>query len=136
MYISIDTQNGFCEGGNLAVEGGKKSGDKQAQHLEENKDKYAIVVATADWHPSSHCSFKENGGIWPPHCKQFSADAAIYQPLLDVLETCPHFEVLTKGCDEDGTAGSPSESRGWWKPADGSFILSLLSRRSERRKAE
>lgn len=101
MYISIDTQNGFCEGGNLAVEGGRKSGDKQAQHLDENKNKYAVVVATVDWHPSTHCSFKENGGIWPPHCKQHSADAAIYQPLLDVLETCPHFEVLTKGCDED-----------------------------------
>lgn len=101
LYLSIDTQNGFCEGGNLAVNGGKECGDKQANYLEENKNNYAVVAATADWHPSTHCSFKENGGIWPPHCKQFSADAAIYQPLLDVLETCPHFEVLTKGCDED-----------------------------------
>lgn len=101
LYLSIDTQNGFCEGGNLAVNGGKESGNKQAAHLTEHKGDYVAVLATVDWHPSTHCSFVENGGIWPPHCKQFSSDAAIYQPLLDVLETCPHFEVLTKGCAED-----------------------------------
>ena len=101
LYVNIDTQDGFCEGGNLAVNGGKKCGDLQAEYLANNKDKYAAVVATVDWHPITHCSFKINGGIWPIHCLQHSADAAIYQPLLEVLVTCPHFEVLTKGCDED-----------------------------------
>lgn len=101
MYISIDTQNGFREGGNLAVNGGTKSGDLQAEHLNKNKHIYAVVGATVDWHPSTHCSFKENGGIWPNHCEQFTSDAAIYQPLYDVLKTCPNFTVFTKGCDED-----------------------------------
>ena len=101
MYLNIDTQKGFQEGGNLAVEGGIQCGDRQAVYLKNNKDKYTIVVSTVDWHPSTHCSFKENGGIWPAHCKQFSEDAAIYQPLLDILETCPNFTILTKGCDED-----------------------------------
>lgn len=101
MYLSIDTQKGFQEGGNLAVNGGIKSGDLQAKHLEEHKDDYAAVGATVDWHPSTHCSFKENGGIWPNHCEQFTEDAAIYQPLYDVLKTCPNFTVFTKGCDED-----------------------------------
>ena len=101
MYISIDTQKGFQEGGNLPVEGGKRSGDLQAEHLKNHKDDYVAVGATVDWHPSTHCSFKENGGIWPNHCEQFTEDAAIYQPLYDVLKTCPNFEVFTKGCDED-----------------------------------
>jgi nicotinamidase/pyrazinamidase len=26
------------------------------------------VFATRDWHPPNHCSFKAQGGIWPPHC--------------------------------------------------------------------
>jgi nicotinamidase/pyrazinamidase len=26
------------------------------------------VVFTRDWHPKNHCSFKEQGGIWPRHC--------------------------------------------------------------------
>lgn len=101
MYISIDTQNGFREGGNLAVDGGTKSGDLQAKYLNEKKNIYAVVGATVDWHPSTHCSFKENGGIWPNHCEQFTSDAAIYQPLYNVLKTCPNFMVFTKGCDED-----------------------------------
>ena len=101
LYLCIDTQKGFQEGGNLAVNGGIICGDRQAHYLMVHKDDYDAVLATVDWHPVTHCSFKENGGIWPAHCTQYSEDAAIYQPLLDVLVTCPHFEVLTKGCDED-----------------------------------
>jgi nicotinamidase/pyrazinamidase len=26
------------------------------------------VLATRDWHPADHCSFRERGGPWPPHC--------------------------------------------------------------------
>ena len=101
MYLSIDTQKGFQEGGNLAVAGGKRCGALQALYLKEHKGDYVAVGATVDWHPSTHCSFKENGGIWPNHCEQFTESAAIYQPLYDVLKTCPNFTVFTKGCDED-----------------------------------
>ena len=101
LFLSIDTQLGFQEGGNLAVNGGVTCGEKQKDYLKDHKNEYTAVLATVDWHPITHCSFKNNGGIWPVHCVQHSVDAAIYNPLLDVLVTCPHFEVLTKGCDED-----------------------------------
>jgi len=26
------------------------------------------IFATRDWHPPNHCSFRERGGPWPPHC--------------------------------------------------------------------
>ena len=26
------------------------------------------MYATRDWHPQLHCSFREQGGPWPPHC--------------------------------------------------------------------
>jgi nicotinamidase/pyrazinamidase len=26
------------------------------------------VFVTRDWHTPGHCSFKAQGGIWPPHC--------------------------------------------------------------------
>ena len=101
LYLCIDTQYDFQEGGNLGVDGGKKCGDLQAEYLSKHKDEYGIVIATVDWHPITHCSFKDNGGIWPPHCVQHSHGAAIYQPLLDVLTECHNFVTLTKGCDED-----------------------------------
>jgi nicotinamidase/pyrazinamidase len=101
MYLGIDNQNGFREGGNLAVNGGIKCCEAQAEHLKKHKNDYAGDGETVDWHLPSHCSFKENGGIWPNHCEQFTHDAAINQTLYDVLKTCPNFTVFTKGCDED-----------------------------------
>ena len=26
------------------------------------------IVASRDWHPADHCSFREQGGQWPAHC--------------------------------------------------------------------
>jgi nicotinamidase-related amidase len=34
------------------------------------------VVATRDWHPAAHCSFRENGGSWPAHCVAGTPGAA------------------------------------------------------------
>ena len=27
-----------------------------------------LIVRTGDLHPPNHCSFRENGGLWPKHC--------------------------------------------------------------------
>jgi nicotinamidase/pyrazinamidase len=35
--------------------------------------------ATQDWHPKDHCSFKEFGGLYPPHCVQ-NTDGARFLP--------------------------------------------------------
>ncbi len=34
------------------------------------KERGLPIIATRDWHPPDHCSFKEQGGLWPPHCVQ------------------------------------------------------------------
>jgi nicotinamidase/pyrazinamidase len=60
-----------------------------------------MAIATVDWHPVSHCSFKDNGGIWPAHCIQHSEGAAIYEPVLNALNTyAKSFDILTKGTDD------------------------------------
>jgi nicotinamidase/pyrazinamidase len=41
-----------------------------------------LTVATRDWHPADHCSFKAQGGIWPPHCVA-GTDGAAFHPALD-----------------------------------------------------
>lgn len=38
---------------------------------------YDSVVLTLDWHPGNHCSFKENGGIWPSHCVAYTQGAGL-----------------------------------------------------------
>jgi nicotinamidase/pyrazinamidase len=40
-----------------------------------------LVVATMDWHPATHSSFKEVGGEWPMHCVQGSYGAKLTQEI-------------------------------------------------------
>jgi nicotinamidase/pyrazinamidase len=66
--IVVDVQRDFCPGGALGVEEGDlvvEPANMLIRHFAANR---APVFFTRDWHPPDHCSFKENGGIWPPHC--------------------------------------------------------------------
>lgn len=102
ILLIVDAQNDFVEGGALAVEGGKGALIRLTEFIEKHYKEYDGIFLTADWHPITHCSFKDNGGIWPTHCVQFSQGAAIFQPILDVLDHLKiDYDVLTKGCDED-----------------------------------
>lgn len=102
VLIIVDAQYGFLEGGNLPVEGATDKMNKFVEFIRENGLSYDKIFLTADWHPHTHCSFIANGGTWPEHCEQFTQDAAIYQPILDVLnEINAPYSILTKGTNED-----------------------------------
>jgi nicotinamidase/pyrazinamidase len=76
--IVVDVQNDFCEGGALAV----PDGDAVIEPLNRLATDAQFVVATRDWHPRNHGSFKEFGGPWPVHCVQGSEGAELH-PRLD-----------------------------------------------------
>ena len=102
VLLIVDAQNDFIEGGALPVVGARDAMNRLAEYIKNNYQKYSLIAFTADWHPQSHCSFAKNKGQWPTHCVQFSNGAAIYQPLLDVLdENNIDYIVLTKGTNED-----------------------------------
>lgn len=66
--IIVDVQRDFLPGGALAV----PAGDEVVQPLKRAMDAFAgaglPVFQSRDWHPPDHCSFKSEGGPWPPHC--------------------------------------------------------------------
>lgn len=66
--IAVDVQNDFLPGGNLAVPQGEVVVAALARYLAAFAARALPIYATRDWHPAKHCSFKEQGGIWPPHC--------------------------------------------------------------------
>jgi nicotinamidase/pyrazinamidase len=74
--LIIDFQNDFTEGGALAV----PDGDAIAGRVNELLDSggFDLVVATRDWHPPDHGSFREQGGPWPPHCVQGTPGAELH----------------------------------------------------------
>lgn len=102
LLLIIDAQHDFIFG-SLAVKGSDKMMLKLASYIENNGKDYQSIIATVDWHPIEHCSFKNNGGEWPIHCLQFSKGASIFEPLLFAMNDCHNkdFKVLTKGLSED-----------------------------------
>ncbi|BAD85839.1 probable nicotinamidase [Thermococcus kodakarensis KOD1] len=68
--IVVDMQRDFMPGGALPVPEGDTIIPKCNEYIKKFKEKGALIVATRDWHPPNHISFKERGGPWPPHCVQ------------------------------------------------------------------
>lgn len=62
--LIVDAQNDFLPGGALPV----PNGDQIIEPILNVRDKFDYAIITFDAHPEDHCSFKENGGIWPKHC--------------------------------------------------------------------
>lgn len=72
--VITDVQRDFYHPeGSLYVPGGELLPAK-IMAIADNYDK---VVFSLDWHPGDHCSFKENGGIWPAHCVAFTQGAGL-----------------------------------------------------------
>jgi nicotinamidase/pyrazinamidase len=95
--LIIDFQNDFTEGGALAVPDGDAIAGRVNELLASGD--FDLVVATRDWHPADHGSFKEQGGPWPPHCVQGTSGAELHPSLareaVDVVVNAgyePHLE--------------------------------------------
>lgn len=87
--LIVDLQNDFLPGGALAV----PEGDAILPLINRLQERYALIVATQDWHPAEHGSFAsqheglkpfdtaELGGLqqilWPDHCVQGSRGAEL-----------------------------------------------------------
>ncbi|TXF12232.1 isochorismatase family protein [Pelomicrobium methylotrophicum] len=74
--IIVDVQNDFLPGGALAVPEGDRVVEPLNRAAALFEAKGLAVFATRDWHPENHCSFKAQGGPWPPHCVAGTPGAA------------------------------------------------------------
>jgi nicotinamidase/pyrazinamidase len=81
--VVVDVQNDFCPGGTLPV----AEGDTIIPHLNRTTSAFSKsrlpIIFTRDWHPRDHCSFREQGGIWPRHCVA-RTNGARFHPKLKV----------------------------------------------------
>lgn len=73
--IIVDIQNCFCPGGELPVKESNKIIPTINKYIHKFQKAGAKIYATRDWHPPDHKSFKDYGGIWPPHCLKGSKGA-------------------------------------------------------------
>lgn len=106
--LVIDVQNDFMPSGALPV----TDGDAVVPVANTLMGAFGLVVATQDWHPSSHGSFASNhegrapgdlvdlGGVeqtlWPDHCVQGTSGASFHSG----LDVASIDFVVRKGTDE------------------------------------
>ena len=101
MLIIVDPQNDFTTG-SLATKNGPAAMDKLAKALNEGAWKnYGWIIVTQDAHPANHCSFVENGGVFPPHCVKSTTGMSVYPPLQEALTALmpliPDIHYMQKG---------------------------------------
>lgn len=110
MLIIVDVQNDFCEGGALAVAGGRRVAAALAQYVRDRGEVYDRILVTQDWHrPGS-----DNGGhfavppqepdyeeSWPVHCVAGTPGAALHPQIRDLVEELgERIEIVHKGYGE------------------------------------
>jgi nicotinamidase/pyrazinamidase len=101
----IDYQNDFIPpAGALAVHGGEEIAGRINELAADPR--FALVLATRDWHPSDHSSFAAQGGPWPEHCVQGTAGAE----LSDRLDTSRVEAVIDTGTRPQDEGYSAFES--------------------------
>lgn len=81
----IDLQNDFIDG-SLGVGSDKfyKAWDNIVKLYKDGN--FDIIIATMDYHPADHCSFKDHGGEWPAHCVQGSGGVRLNWKVLEFLD--------------------------------------------------
>jgi len=79
--VIIDMQRDFCSGGALPVPGCDDIVPKINEYVSIFRSRGLPIIASRDWHPQNHISFKSRGGPWPPHCIQGTRGAE-FHPLL------------------------------------------------------
>jgi nicotinamidase/pyrazinamidase len=104
-------QNDFLPGGRLAVAEGDQVVPVLNRYIGRFTRAGLPIFATRDWHPAAHCSFRERGGEWPPHCVAGTAGAAFAPDLRLPADVT----VIEKGTDPDTDAYSGFEGTDLFK---------------------
>lgn len=103
--IIVDVQNDFLPGGSLAVPEGDTVIAPLNHYMESFLAKGLPIYATRDWHPADHCTFREQRGIWPPHCVAGTLGAEFAAR----LNLSPGTEIISKATSADKDAYSGFE---------------------------
>lgn len=84
--LIADVQNDFLPGGALGIKGGDEIVPILLGYIDRFRSRGLPIFLSQDWHPSNHCSFREQGGPWPIHCVAEST-GALPPPSFPIPET-------------------------------------------------
>lgn len=125
ILLIIDPQNDFITG-SLAVPGAKEKIMKLADYIKEHGYEYSQIGITMDTHPDDHCSFKENGGIWPSHCVTYTEGWNLPEYLDDALMHFSNWSGKLVSYYHKGTHSNKEEYSIFDNEADGNTLTNLV----------
>lgn len=76
VHIVIDMLYDFIDG-SLACMNAEQAVKKSVEYINNHPQQKTLYIC--DCHPANHCSFKENGGIWPVHCVKGTRGGSIHR---------------------------------------------------------
>lgn len=100
--LIVDVQRDFLPGGALAVPAGDGVVAPINEYVARAVRQGVPVFASRDWHPPNHCSFRDRGGLWPPHCVA-DTEGAQFSPGLKLPTDAV---IVSKATDKDADAYS------------------------------
>ena len=103
--LVVDVQNDFLPGGALGVQRGDEVVPVLNRYMAAFRARGLPIFASRDWHPAKHCSFREQGGVWPVHCV-VGTNGAEFHP---DLHLAPSTIVISKATDPKKDAYSAFE---------------------------
>ncbi len=116
--IVVDMQRDFMPGGALPVPEGDRIIPRCNEYIRAFMGRGALIVATRDWHPENHISFREQGGPWPRHCVRGTEGAEF------VVELPADVVIISKATEPDREAYSGFE---------GTKLAEILKKRGVKR---
>jgi nicotinamidase-related amidase len=92
MLLVIDMQNDFIPDqkdhhASFGVSEGLEIVSPICKAIDDALASKCTVVITRDYHPSDHCSFKDQGGPFPPHCVWNSKGSDLHNDIVTCLDT-------------------------------------------------
>ena len=113
--IVVDVQRDFCPGGALPIVDGDEIVPVLNRWIDAAQRAGWAILASRDWHPPDHVSFRQRGGPWPVHCVQNTPGAEFHPALRLPAST----RIVNKGQHRD---------RGSYSAFDGTALQPWLIR--------
>lgn len=110
-HIVVDMLYDFIDG-TLACTNAHEAVKESIKFINDNSSHTVLYIC--DSHPNNHCSFSENGGIWPPHCVAGTRGSQVhenYNNYIPKAESRPSLQnTLKKGENPNGEQYSGFEA--------------------------